>query len=151
LLITVLLAGMFCVLEGCPDDPPPQPASINGNYLGTYHFTEIRGDTDTVRELAQPVYVVFRKPEFSIQLAPGVAESLRVMCDMSGRYELGKGVLLKCSAVDSADSCGEPLVYPCGFFALEQTTDTMWLTRDTTFADAIRYIRKLALLPAVRR
>ena len=148
-LILILLGNVLLLAGGCrdcPDCPSDNRPSVNGLYWGSYEYTEIHSGTDTVRALGQPISVKFKAPAFSIQLTPGVPESLRIVCDMFGDYSLGRGVTLNCWSVDSTDDCADPLLYPCGYFALDQTTDTLRLTRDTTTADTVRYIKRLALL-----
>ncbi|MCX6835932.1 MAG: hypothetical protein NTW07_12565 [candidate division Zixibacteria bacterium] len=145
LTISIISLGSDC--NDCRECPPPP--SINGDYLGRYEFVEIHHNADTVRSLGQPVRVKFRKPEFSFELTPGVPESLRVVCDIIGEYELGKGVNLKCTVVDSTNDCADSLLYPQGVFGLDQITDTLRMIRDTTTADTVRYIKKLALLPVL--
>ncbi len=151
-LLLVLLGGILSLGIECNDCPDcPLPPSLNGNYLGSYRITEIHSATDTVRLMSQPIYVEFRKPEFSVELTPGVAESLRVVCDFIGKYTLSKGVTFTSVPPNSADSCSDTSLYPRGFFELDQTTDTLRLTRDTTTADSVRHVKKLALLRAVIR
>ena len=138
----LLLAGA-CRDRDCP--PCPDDLTINGLFWGSYAILEIHSGTDTTRSLGQPVSVKFRDKAFAITLTPGVAESLRVVCDMFGDYTLGEFITLNCWSVDSTDSCADPGLYPCGAFALDQTTDTLRLTRDVT-ADTVRFIKKLTLL-----
>jgi len=146
-----ILAGSILFLVGgcndCPECPPEDHPYINGLYWGSYEFMEIHSGVDTIRSLGQPVSVKFKASSFSIQLTPGVDDSLRIVCDMFGDYSLSRGITLDCWSVDSTDACAEPLLYPCGYFVLNQTTDTLRLTRDTTTADTVRYIKKLVLLP----
>jgi hypothetical protein len=115
-------------------------------YLGEYFLKEIHSGSDTVLALEQPVHVVFRKPEFSLQLDPAEPESLRVICDMVGTYVLGNGVMLQCAGIGSVDSCADSNLYPCGVFGLDQTTDTLRLIQDIT-VETVRRIKKLSLLP----
>jgi hypothetical protein len=130
---SIVSFGIEC--NDCRDCP--LPPTINGNYLGIYAIVEIHSGTDTVRSLEQPVYVEFRKPEYSFELEPGEPESLRVACNFVGQYVLSAGVILEGGPPNSADSCSDTSLYPRGFFALDQKTDTMRLTRDTTTADSV--------------
>jgi hypothetical protein len=150
--ILVLLLVVSLIVSCRDDVVVPLPASINGNYQGTYRLVRIMNVVDTQIDTSQTVEFSFRKPEFSMDISADIAESLRVFCDVLGTYMLGTGVTM--TVIDSNYTrgvCTESWG-PDGSFSLDQTTDTLKLTHDSSYSEsgnAFHLVKELKLLPAV--
>ena len=149
----LVLALTASLIVSCRDDiEVPLPPTINGNYVGTYHYVQIENNVDTQVDTTQAVEFTFRKPELSMDIESTIPESLRVFCDVLGTYALGNGVEI--SVTDSNYTRGVCTQGWCpdGYFSLDQTTDTLKLYHDvttTTAGNAIRVIKDIRLLRAV--
>jgi hypothetical protein len=146
ILLVLSLVASWAV--SCRDDLEiPLPPSINGNYDGIYRFIEIENGIDTVTDTTQLIDFRFRDGDYSMVMDGGIAESLRVFCDVLGTYELGNAVDMAIS--DSNFTRGVCTQYwgPGGYFGLDQTTDTMRLLNDDTdTSTGVRMIRQLRLV-----
>jgi hypothetical protein len=154
LWMTILVAVLaVSLIVSCRDDVVvPLPASINGNFVGTYRLIRIENSVDTQIDTSQMIEFSFRKPDFSMDIDPEITESLRVFCDVLGTYTLGTGVTMTVTDSNYTQNvCNESWV-PDGYFSLDQTTDTLKLLRDSSGTDngnAVHIVKELKLLRAV--
>lgn len=150
--ILVLLLTVSIIVSCRDDVVVPLPASINGNYVGTYRLVRVANVVDTQIDTSQLIEFTFRKPDFSMDIDSDIPESLRVFCDVLGTYLLGTGVTMTVSDSNYTRGVCTETWGPDGSFSLDQTTDTLKLTHDSSYSQDgsnYRLVKQLKLLPAV--
>lgn len=144
-MVLLFLALGFSWVVGCRDDiNVPFPPSLLGDYHGVYAYQEVEGIDTQVNEEALITFR-FTSSDFSMYKDTSIPESLRVFCDVAGEYELEDGVIM--TLIDSSLTPVTCFVQygPSGFFALDQTTDSVKLTQVKT-EEGVEVTTKIRLL-----